>query len=121
MIIADRATGRAVDCSEMVADATAPGERAAYSDHRLAASAAKGDETADSDQAAPVVIAAPASADGATDRAVDCPEMATEETAPGEEMAADSGRRHAAAATVGLVETSTRTPVQTLHCCEGIL
>ena len=51
MIIADRATRRAVDCSEMAADATATGERAAYSVPQQAAAAAKGDETADSDQA----------------------------------------------------------------------
>ena len=51
MIIADRATGRAVDCSEMAADATATGERAADSVPQQAVAAAKGDVTADSDQA----------------------------------------------------------------------
>ena len=51
MRIADRAAGRAVDCLEMVAHSTAPGERAAYSVPQQAAAAAKGDETADSDQA----------------------------------------------------------------------
>ena len=50
-MIADRATGRAVDGSEMAADATATGERAADSVPQQAVAAAKGDVTADSDQA----------------------------------------------------------------------